>query len=368
MFTYLGDSGTFTIPDGELFLVKRLDPFRFEWEPGATYSIGHDERLWQASQSGVVAIANDSEINIADVPANCLVEYIIVDDDEDDRINVFKVNGEIVHTVTQGMVTAGEFLTPFEGALTYHSKDSTGYIINICDAQPTETPTNTATMTPTATQTATATPTGDATATSTPITETPTPTATPEQQETPTATATPQTMKLVEVPQPTTTVSVVTPSPPPTKQPRLKACLRINFEVSGDSALAGTFIVMETTGHIVTTWHAEAGWQDSGWIRDLEITFPSVYVDVWFQPDSGGPPIKMVILNPAPGTESGWLSRGVCHALEVGWPEDMPPPDTNGHSEVGGNEEAAQSEPINWPPPPPATATPTRSSSSSLSS
>jgi hypothetical protein len=29
----------------------------------------------------------------------------------------------------------------------------------------------------------------------------------------------------------------------------------------------------------------------------------------------------MEIVNPAPGTPYGWLTRGVCHALEVGWPE-----------------------------------------------
>jgi hypothetical protein len=31
----------------------------------------------------------------------------------------------------------------------------------------------------------------------------------------------------------------------------------------------------------------------------------------------------MRILNPAPGTDMGWIGEGMAHALEVAWP-DMP--------------------------------------------
>ncbi len=245
--------------------------------------------------------------------------------------------------------------------------------------EPTVTPTATAVATetataiaspttiPTETATATATPENYTTATATPTTEgtvTVTATATPNTQAT--VTSTPiltATVKLIPLPNATMTLSP--PTPTPTKEPRLNACLRINFEISGDIAHPGNFVVQEVGGRLLASWHAEEGWQDSGWIRDIDITHPSVFVEVFFVSDYGGEPIKMHILNPAPDTEHGWLSRGICHALEVGWPENMPElptPDPNVTPnpifEDGGNN--------NWTPVPPPPPTPTPKSSSSL--
>ena len=111
--------------------------------------------------------------------------------------------------------------------------------------------------------------------------------------------------------------STATPEPPP--DPGL-ACLRINFEVSGDFALAGTYEVVELDGRPLASWTAQTGWQDSGWIRDIEISYDAVHVEVFFYSDNGGAPVKMAIYNPAPGTDYGWVARGMCHAVEVGWP------------------------------------------------
>jgi hypothetical protein len=96
--------------------------------------------------------------------------------------------------------------------------------------------------------------------------------------------------------------------------------LRINFEVSGDVAEAGTYEVVEVNGHSLVSWEAQAGWQDSGWIYDLAISFEAVYVNVLYHPGDGSDSTTMAIVNPAPGTEYGWVARGMCHALEVGWP------------------------------------------------
>ena len=71
---------------------------------------------------------------------------------------------------------------------------------------------------------------------------------------------------------------------------------------------------------MLATWWADEGWTDSGWIRDIDISYPSVYVQVFFVKGDGSEPIEMVILNPAAGTSYGWLTRGKCHAIEVGWP------------------------------------------------
>lgn len=100
---------------------------------------------------------------------------------------------------------------------------------------------------------------------------------------------------------------------------RKPACLRINFEVGPDSARRGTFVVRETGGKVLATWWAEEGWMDSGWVEDIDISAPAVYVQVIFV-KGDGTEIEMQILNPAPGTPYGWLARGQCHALEVAWP------------------------------------------------
>ena len=102
--------------------------------------------------------------------------------------------------------------------------------------------------------------------------------------------------------------------------PRLPACLRINFEIGPDSARRGTYVVQEVGGRVLATWWAEEGWMDSGWVRDIDITFPAVYVQVFWVKGDGSPPVEMTILNPAPDTSYGWLARGRCHALEVAWP------------------------------------------------
>lgn len=116
-----------------------------------------------------------------------------------------------------------------------------------------------------------------------------------------------------------TAVPSTTPIPTIAPDPEL-ACLRINFEVSGDLAQAGTYEVQEVNGRPLASWTAQSGWQDSGWIQDIEISFEAVYVNVFFQPGGSADPVQMAIWNPAPGTTYGWVARGMCHALEVGWP------------------------------------------------
>ncbi|KAA3664096.1 MAG: hypothetical protein DWQ04_07465 [Chloroflexi bacterium] len=110
-------------------------------------------------------------------------------------------------------------------------------------------------------------------------------------------------------------------TPKPTrKPPREKSCLRINFEVGGDEARNGRYDVIEVGGRVLYSWTAQDGWKDSGWIREIKLTHRSVYVQVIFYPDDSSPPITMRILNHAPGTEYGWLTEGICHAIEVAWP------------------------------------------------
>ena len=97
--------------------------------------------------------------------------------------------------------------------------------------------------------------------------------------------------------------------------------VRIDFEIAGHQAKRGHYSVQVAGGAEVASWYALDGWEDSGWIDDLEIAGEEVYVDVLYYPGPETEPTVMRILNHAPDTESGWLSRGVAHALEVAWPD-----------------------------------------------
>jgi nucleoid-associated protein YgaU len=110
------------------------------------------------------------------------------------------------------------------------------------------------------------------------------------------------------------------------------AATRINFELSNDSAIQGLYVVQEVEGRLVASWYAQDGWRDSGWIDNLKITNEAVHVQVLYYPGPEidpfvtppeGEPTVMRILNPAPGTEIGWLARGMAHALEVEFPDGV---------------------------------------------
>ena len=100
---------------------------------------------------------------------------------------------------------------------------------------------------------------------------------------------------------------------------------RIDFEQSEDSALEGWYLVEEVNGPRVAAWFALDGFEDSGWINDLNITGEAVHVRVLYYPpgsDASTEPTVMTIINHAPGKEYGWLARGTAHALEVEFPAE----------------------------------------------
>ncbi len=310
---FLGEGGSYTIEPGRNFIVKRRSPFRFENVPGPTFTASANERVWASTMSSPRAYVEQT-IDYGYVPEDCRISYTAIDDDVDDRINSFYVGDELVHDMPQGMVTGGEFRTPKAGNLRLQAVDSIGVWLNKCSVE--ETPTPTGTTPPTVTATATVSPTIPPTITATPLADiTPTITITPEMPS-PTSTSLPPTAVLTITPTATAT-QVITATP--TKKPRLPACLRINFEQSGDVAREGTYEVREVGGRLLYTWPAQEGWFDSGWVYGIDISFEDVYIEVFFLPADGGPRITMEIVNPSPGTQYGWLSRGICHALEVGW-------------------------------------------------
>lgn len=348
---YLGESGSYEIDPTQNFLVKHVGRLRFSVFPGPAYESQPGERVWSLNSDEAPEAYNKVTRPIGPVEAGCVVAFTIVDDDVDTRINYFLLDGARIYTVGQGMVTSGRVIVPEAGNLSIEANDSIGLWVEPCDGKVTMTPT--ATVTPTVTMTPTMTPTNtlEPTATLEPtVTVEPTITSTPEY--TPTATATSrfppplQVTAVVTLEVPSTSTPTATPTLPPTvtpsvtpgitptlepeigesptptptdDEPRLPACLRINFDIGGDHALQGDYVVQEIGGRFLASWPAEEGWQDSGWIYDIDITHESVYVEVWYYPSDGSAPIRLDILNPAPGTNSGWLSRGECHAIEVAW-------------------------------------------------
>ncbi|MCA9952286.1 MAG: hypothetical protein KDE48_21695 [Anaerolineales bacterium] len=325
---YLGQTGTFTVAPGLNFIVKRLNPFRFDYESGPIYTAAPDEYVWVTS-NGVPPAEYHSWLDFGEVFDGCKIEYLAIDDNVDDRINQFYLDDTPIYEMPQGMVTSGEFTISGEGNLRLYAVDSIGMWIAVCEAvsppTPQPTATATATMPPTATATATATVSPTATQPAT-VTASPTPTGTlpPTSTAIPTATATATTIATNTPFPPTATVLppeiTATASVTPTKEPRENTCLRINFDIGGHEAKRGLYVVQEVGGRVLYTWYAEDGWQDSGWVKDIDITHPSVYVQVLYYSGPGAEPVEMEIVNPAPDSAYGWLSRGMCHAIEVKWP------------------------------------------------
>ncbi len=315
---FLGEGGTYSVGEGYNFIVKTRHPFSFMFMPGPEYTAREGERVWSVL-GDTEAPAPDHQVTriVGPVQKDCVIDFATIDDDEDNRINYFKLNDSILYTMGQGMTTRGRFIIPSDGMLSYEAQDSVGMFISVCDKKITPTPTMT--LTPTATLEPTFTPTP---------TMTPTMTLTPTATITGTVTATPiitPTVTSTPVPvTPTAEPDIATPTPSPsptaTSEPRLPSCVRINFDVSGQEARRGLYIVQEVGGRFLAGWEADDGWKDSGWFYDIDITFPAVYVEVLYYHGPGADPVRLAMWNPAPDTDSGWLGRGMCHALEVGWP------------------------------------------------
>ncbi|HRO24544.1 MAG TPA: hypothetical protein PLR07_09645 [Promineifilum sp.] len=316
--TYLGEGGSYSLGEGYNFIVKTRHPFGFMVMPGPEYTARDGERVWSVyGSTGAPAPDHNVTRIVGPVEKNCVIDFATIDDDEDERVNYFKLDDNVIYIMGQGMTSRGRFIIPYDGVLSYEANDSIGMFIGLCNKKVTPTPTMTLTPTATLEPTFTPTPTLTPTMVLTPTaTVTGTLTATPVF--TPTATSTP--IPFTPTAEPEIITATPSPSPTPTREPRLPACWRINFEVSGQAARRGLYVVQEVGGRFLTAWEADDGWRDSGWIYDIDITFDAVYVDVLYYHGPGAEPVKMVIWNPAPGTTNGWLARGMCHALEVGWP------------------------------------------------
>lgn len=101
--------------------------------------------------------------------------------------------------------------------------------------------------------------------------------------------------------------------------------VRLDFELGRQkvtgSPTSGTYSVYEVaTNRHIASWYALRTHLDSGCLPGDVLSFNEVLVYVIFQPDFGTP-VQMEIINPAGGTTHGWLQTGICHALEIQFPE-----------------------------------------------
>jgi hypothetical protein len=312
--SYLGEGvGPYNIPEGFYFLVKRIRPFRFDYESGPHYSAKPDERVWRVQGNSPIKVY-DQEVQFQEVWVGCRVRYLQIDDDSDTRRNNWYIDGKFVHLMPQGMVVEGSFDVPFEGMLTLLAEDSIGADIDVdCPRRGnTKTPTP---LPPTPTATV-----PDATATV--VINTPDPTGLTATPFSPSATPSPTVMG-------TAVPATNTPIPTPTV-PQGPAYTRFNFEMAGHVGKNGRCYMKRDTGDELLVWDMQDGWTDSaahpladadGWI-EVYIPHPSIYVEVYC--DAGDGLVRMNIHNgvqhPHNGRIVGWLTRGMHNAIEIGWP------------------------------------------------
>ena len=316
--SFLGEGGSYSVGEGYNFIVKARHPYRFITMPGPEYTAREGERVWSVlGNFDAPAAEHKNTTIVGPVQKGCVIDFSTIDDDEDERINYFTLDGGIIYAMGQGLTTRGRFFIPHDGTLAYIANDSIGMFLSVCDKKVTVTPSVTPTMTPTLEPTFTPTPSVTPT-----LTLSPTPTLTGTLVATPTVAATPTSSPTPITPTAEPDVATVTPSPTPTatREPRLPACLRINFDVSGQEARRGLYIAQEIGGGVPVGGGADDGGEGSGWVPGIGDIFEAGYVEVLYYHGPGAQPVRMKMFNPAPDVDAGWVARGMCHALEVGWP------------------------------------------------
>ena len=96
---------------------------------------------------------------------------------------------------------------------------------------------------------------------------------------------------------------------------------RINFEIAGHTAKRGHYSIQALGGGEIASWYALDGWEDSGWLSNIDIGNRTVWVEVVYYPGPDTEGTVLTILNHVPDEPYGWVASGEAHALEVAWPD-----------------------------------------------
>ncbi|MEZ4672655.1 MAG: hypothetical protein R2932_00215 [Caldilineaceae bacterium] len=200
-------------PGFDTFIVKRLNPFRFEREAGEinengqrVYQAQARERVWSCSGNCDLVTRYQESFDLGTMAAGSRVEMVVIDDDgpeqkNDQRKNWWAADDPLQPQLIvedQQLVEYLVFDVPFSAHWYFYAADSVA-LRAICLAP--------STPTPTLTETASATPPPTFTATSTPtVTASPTASSTPTPSATPTATSTIPVLPTIGTATPTPTV------------------------------------------------------------------------------------------------------------------------------------------------------------------
>ena len=96
---------------------------------------------------------------------------------------------------------------------------------------------------------------------------------------------------------------------------------RIDFEIAGHAAKKGHYSIQALGGGEIASWYALDGWEDSGWLSNIDIGNRTVWVEVVYYPGPDTEGTVLTILNHVPDEPYGWVASGEAHALEVAWPD-----------------------------------------------
>ena len=142
--TFLGEGpGTFSVDPPLKLLVKTYEngQFLFVEHDAGSYTAESGERVWATNFVPAEPIRLfHEERNYGQVSAGCVVNFVQIEDNPDNRRNTFYINGEVLHVVEQGWVTYGSVTVPEDGVLTFYAEDSIGMVIEICPGQVTVAP------------------------------------------------------------------------------------------------------------------------------------------------------------------------------------------------------------------------------------
>lgn len=139
---FLGEGpGAYALPAGyAVFLVKKFRPFRFEVVHETNYvstrlSQTYPERVWACSGACNFVQAYEQLVTLGTYPQGIMLELVVIDDDNDQRINALIADGlvdqPVVQVTEQSMVEYLHFDLPFTAEWSYNAKDSIG-TLQIC--------------------------------------------------------------------------------------------------------------------------------------------------------------------------------------------------------------------------------------------
>jgi hypothetical protein len=139
---FLGEGpGSYSLPAGyDRLIVKKHGPFRFEVTRNSPYVSTrpvslHPERVWACAGACDFVPAYEQLLPLGVYPRGITLELVVIDDDNDQRINALvadrRVDQPVQEVTEQAMVEYLRFALPFTAEWSYHAKDSIG-IVQMC--------------------------------------------------------------------------------------------------------------------------------------------------------------------------------------------------------------------------------------------